>query len=158
MCVGLRINERTPRCQSQSGTNRINRCRIFPWRRRQRRASFHRQYFPFHLSLFRSFCSVRPYPFGRGLPTYFGHRSGSAPRTYHNHKKGLDYFRVGYLCACRWFDRSCTGHYFRTSGCNYCAFQGSYRIGNLSGCGSLGFYFQNVESGYCRGKVMNGII
>ncbi len=158
MCVGLWTNEWTPWCQSQSGINRINRGRVFPWRRRQRRASFHRQYFPFHSGLFRSVCSVRPYSLCRRLSTYFGNWFGSSLRTHHNHQKGLDYFRVGYLCACRWSDWSCTCHYFRTFGCNNCPFKSTYWVGNLSSCGSLGFHFQNVESSHCRRKVFDFLI
>ena len=157
MCVGLWVNERTSRCQSQSGIDRIDSRWIFPWRRRQRRASFHRQYFPFHLSLFRSVCSVRSYSFCRRLLTHTCNRSRSPSRTNHHYQKGIHYFRVGHLCACRWSDWSRTCHDFRTFGCNHCAFKSINWVGNLSRCGSFGFYFQDVEPCYRRRKVVNFI-
>ncbi len=153
MCVGLWINERTSRCQSQSGIDRIDSRWVFPWRRRQRRATFHRQYFQIHLSLFRSVCAFRSYPLCRGLLTHSCNRSRSPPRTYHHHQKGIHYFRAGYLCAGRWSDRSRTCYDFRTSGCNHCAFKSINWVGNLSGRGSLGFHLKNVEPCHRWGKV-----
>jgi len=144
MCVGLWINERTPRCQSQSGFDRSYGGWVFPWRRRKRRASFHRQYLQIYLSLFRSVGSVGSNPLCRRLSTHSRHRSRCSVRTHHHDQEGIYYLRVSYLRACRWSDWSCTCHHFRTSGCHHCVVKSTDWIGNLSSSRSTWFHFQNA--------------
>ena len=157
MCVGLRINERTPWRQSPCWFNRSHGCGVFPWWRRERRASFHRQYLPIHLSVFWSVGSFGAYPLGRGISTHFSHRSGCPIRENHNHQEGIDYLSVSHLCARRWSHWSRTCYHLRTSGCHHCPLQGFDWIGHLSRCRSTRFNFQNAKSSYSWRKVDIGI-
>jgi len=141
MCTHLWINEWTTRCKSKSWINWTYSCRIFQRWRRKGCVTLYWQHFQIHLSMFRSVSPFRTYSISCRISTYLSNRFRIIIRKNYNHKEGINYISLSYLCTCRRSHRSSTSNNICSLGCHHCVIKSPHWIRYLSSRRSTWFQF-----------------